>query len=144
MQLFRRILREPLIHFVALAGMLFTAQAIYAGDNREIIRVDKTTQDFLIKQRGELLLQDLTEEEQQETIENYVEEEILVREARKQGFDDSSRIRSLMVQNMRFFIGSDIGEPTEQELREFFEKNIDRFTSPPSLDMDQGAYRPVP
>ena len=49
--------REPLVHFVVAAGLLFLVSALWSGDAREVIRVDKATRDFLINQRAELLLQ---------------------------------------------------------------------------------------
>ena len=114
---------EPLVHFIALAGLLFLASALWSGGVREAIRVDKATQDFLIKQRSDLLLRPLTLEEEQQVVEDFVEEEILVREAKKRGLENSSRIRRLMVQNMRFLLSGDLAKPTQSELRSFFEKN---------------------
>ena len=65
------------------------------------------------------------------------DDEILVREARRRGYDDSSRIRTLLIQNMRFFIKQDLPAPGVEVLRAYFETNIERFTRPPSLDMEQ-------
>lgn len=46
------------------------------------------------------------------------------------------RIRALLVQNMRFFMASDIPDPTEDELRAFFDDNIERFQTKPTLTFD--------
>jgi parvulin-like peptidyl-prolyl isomerase len=128
--------RDPLVHFVALAGLLFLASALWSGGAREAIRVDKATQDFLIKQRADLLLRALTPEEEQKVVEDFVEEEILVREAKKRGLDNSGRIRRLMVQNLRFLLKGDLAKPTPADLRTFFEKNQKRYESPPTLTLD--------
>lgn len=127
---------EPLVHFIALAGLLFLASALWSGGVRESIRVDKATQDFLIKQQSDLLLRPLTPEEEKQVVEDFVEEEILVREAKKRGLDNSSRIRRLMVQNMRFLLSSDMPKPTPAELRTFFEENKERYERPPTLTLD--------
>lgn len=74
---------------MALAGLLFLASALWAGGAREAIRVDKATQDFLIKQRAELLLRPLTPEEKKQVVDDFIVEEILVREAKKRGLDNS-------------------------------------------------------
>jgi hypothetical protein len=134
--LIRRFLREPLLHFVLLAAGLFVAQAIIGGDEREVIVVDAEAQRYLFSQEEDLRLRPLTEGDKQRIVENFIEEEILVREAKARGFTDSSRVRALLVQNMRFFIGSDIPEPSENDLRAHFEANLDAFTSPPSLDLN--------
>ena len=135
------IRREPLVHFVALAALLFLANAFFSGPQRERIVVDRATQDFLIRQQQDLLLRELSEAEKQEVIDSFVEEEILVREAYKQGLDKSGRIRALLLQNMRFFLSRDLPNPTEGELRAYFEENRDRFTSPAALTLDHVFFR---
>jgi len=144
MRAWHMIRREPLVHFAFLALLLFAGQALFGSNTREIISVDRATADFLIKQRSELLLRKLTQEETQASIDNFIEEEVLVREARKQGFANSSQIRRLMVQNMRFFIAGDIRQPSEQELRDFFTANIQRFKSPRSFDLDHVYFKGEP
>ena len=38
-----------------------------------------------------------------------------------------------LMQNMRFFMSSDVPSPDEDDLRIFFNDNIDRFTTPPTV-----------
>ncbi|MEE9589944.1 MAG: peptidylprolyl isomerase [Hyphomicrobiaceae bacterium] len=128
--------REPLIHFIALAGLLFLANALFAGSAREVIRVDHATQEFLIKQQADLLLRPITEKEKTDIVESFVEEEILLREAKKRGLDNNSRVRRLLVQNMRFFLTGDLKKPTKAELRAFFEQNRKLFESPSTITLD--------
>jgi len=128
--------REPLVHFVAAAGLLFLVSALWSGSAHEAIRVDRATQDFLIKERAELLLRPLTPQEEQQVAEEFIEEEILVREAKKRGLDNSGRIRRLLVQNMRFLLSGDLTKPTQTELRAFFQKNHERYERPPNLTLD--------
>ena len=135
-----RLAREPLVHFLLLAGLLFLAQAIFAGDRREVIVVDAAAQQYLFRQQEELLLRPLTAAEKQAIVDNFIEEEILVREATARGFTDSGRIRALLLQNMRFLIAGDLPEPSETELRAFYEKNKDDLASPPSVDLDHILY----
>jgi len=130
------IVREPLVHFLILAALLFLAQAGLRGDGREEIVVDAATQTFLLDREAQVTLQTPSEEDRARLIEEFVDEEILVREATKRGFTDSSRIRALLLQNMRFFITGDIAEPSDEELRAFFEAEKDSFRSPPSVDLD--------
>ena len=135
-----RILREPVVHFLVLAGLLFLVQAVFGPDERDLIVVDAQTQKFLFKQEEELRLRPLTGEEKAEIVENFIEEEILVREAVKRGFSDSSRIRALLLQNMRFFIAGDLSAPSEQELKTYFDANPEKFESPSSLNFDHVLY----
>lgn len=132
--------REPLVHFLGIAVLLFVANTVFSGDERETIVVDWSTQQFLIQQQEDLLLRPLSEQDKQEIIDNFVEEEIFVREARKRGFDSSSRIRTLLIQNMRFFISSDVPAPTEEDLRRYFEDNADKFATTPTVSYDHVLF----
>ena len=138
---FWRILKqEPLIHFILLAVLIFVADAVLIGDTREVITVDAAAQEYLIKQRQELLLRPMTSEEKDTVIQDYIEEEILVREARKRGFESSSRIRTLLIQNMRFFMTSEIPVPTEEDLRAYYDDNKERFETSPSVTYEQASF----
>ena len=125
--------REPLVHFLGLAALLFVANAIFSGDEREVITVDVATREYLVEQRQSLMLRDLTDEEKTQAVDEFIEQEILVREARKRGLENSSRIRTLLIQNMRFFMTSEMPSPTEDQLREYFDANIERFATEPSI-----------
>lgn len=129
------IRREPLVHFAVLAALLFVVNAFWSGDAREEIRIDRATSDYLIEQQAELLSRDLTPEEQRETVDRFVEDELLFREGRKRGLDDNSRIRRLVVQNMRYFLTGDPVQPSNDELRSYFKQNLDRFASSQALTL---------
>ena len=133
--------QEPLIHFLGLAALLFIANSVFSGDEREVIELDLDTQAYLFKAQEDLLLRPLTDDERQGVIDNFIEEEVLVREARSRGFDNSSRIRTLMIQNMRFFLSSDIPAPSEEEIRAHYENNPDRFTTTPSVTYEHVLFR---
>lgn len=137
----QRILVEPLFHFVIVAALLFGLQAWVQDDEREVIVVDVSAQEFLIEQKEELLQRPLSETEKRDVINAYVDDEILVREARNRGFGDGGRIRTLLLQNMRFFIAGDIPQASEQELRVFFEANRDEFAVPETIDLEQRMFQ---
>lgn len=132
---------EPLVHFLGVAALLFVANEFFAEDPRELITVDYSTQEYLIEQQQELLLRPLRDEEKEGILQTFVDEEILTREARKRGFDDSSRIRALLIQNMRFFVANDFPDATEEQLREFYNANLSRFETPPRVSYDHVLFQ---
>jgi len=136
----RFVRTEPLVHFLGVAALLFAANEFIAGDSRELIVVDFSTQEYLIEQQQELLLRPLRDEEKEDVLQNFVDEEILSREARKRGFDDNSRIRALLIQNMRFFIANDFPKATDEQLREFYNANLHRFETPPRVSYDHALF----
>ncbi|HVO24076.1 MAG TPA: peptidylprolyl isomerase [Candidatus Margulisiibacteriota bacterium] len=133
-----RLLREPLLHFLLLGAALFAA---YSYTQRDASGVEPST-------RIALTLDDLrqldmyfesqwqrppTPEEFGHLVEDKVQEEILYREALAMGLDkDDTIVRRRMAQKMRF-LAEDVAaahEPTTDELKAWFEKYSDKFTTP--------------
>jgi len=73
--------REPLVHFLALAAVLFVVERFWSETKKETIHLDQQVVSFLIKQREELVLRTLTPDEHKQTIDEYIRDEILYREA---------------------------------------------------------------
>jgi hypothetical protein len=140
---FKNLFGEPLVHFIALAGMLFLAQALWPKDDREVILLDAATQDFLVEERAKLLLRPLGDAEKKQVVHAYIEDELLVREARRRGYNNSSRVRRLLVQNMRYLLASETKPPSEEELRAFFIVNADRFENAATITYDQVMFKDV-
>ena len=46
------------MHFLGLAALLFVANALFSGDEREVITVDIATREYLIERQQELVLRD--------------------------------------------------------------------------------------
>lgn len=131
-------LREPVLHFAVLAALLFVLDYFARQAQKEQIVVSRETAEFLIQQREDLELRELSPEERRETIDSFVEDEILYNEAYKRGLDrGDSRMRRNMILKMRGLLGGEVGEPTDEELREWYEQNRERFVRPPTLSLEQ-------
>ena len=130
--------REPLVHFVLLAALLFLLDYLFASAQKEKILVDRQTVEFLIKQREDLALRVLSPAEREETIASFVEDEILYAEAYKRGLDKGdSRMRRNMILKMRGLLIGDVDAPTAGQLRTFFDENRERFIVPPTWSLEQ-------
>ena len=136
-----RLLREPLLHFALLALLIFAVNWLLGQDEKELIVVDRATQEFLFEREQELLLRELQKDEKQALLDSFIEDELLVREARKRGFTDNSRVRALLIQNMRFFLREDVRIPSEEELQQFFADNLDTFSTPGAISYDQVFFQ---
>lgn len=99
-------------------------------DARDEILISEAAIDYLIDQKENLLLRTLTEQERQDVMNLYIEEGILVRQARKIGYENSSRIRGLLIQNMRTFLAKSVPEASDLELRAYFDANPDQLRVP--------------
>mgnify|MGYP001819416232 CR=1 FL=1 len=132
-----KTLKEPLLHFLLLAVLLFALEAVFSSVQKEQVIVDQQTADYLIKQREDLELRQLSPEERNDTIDAYVEDEILYSEAYKRGLDKGdSRMRRNLILKMRGLLVGDLRQPSEDELRSYFESNRDEFTQPATLSLD--------
>ncbi len=132
---------EPLVHFLVLAALLFVLEHVFSSTQKEQIIVDQQTAAFLIKQREDLELRKLTPQERQKTIASYVEDEILYREAYKRGLDKGdTRMRRNMIRKMRGLLIGDVREPTDKELRTYFESNREEFLYPATVTLDHVFY----
>ncbi len=73
-----KLVKEPLVHFLVLAILLFVLEHVFSSTKKEKLIVDEQTVEYLIKQREDLELRELSPEERQETIAAFVEDEILL------------------------------------------------------------------
>ncbi|NOZ37849.1 MAG: peptidyl-prolyl cis-trans isomerase [Gammaproteobacteria bacterium] len=127
------IRREPLLHFLLIALLLFAADAFFSGDQRQVIQVDANTLDFLVKQRSELLMRELSEEERKSLLNNYIDDEVLLREAYLLGLDKDARMRSQLIKKMRIMLAVELPRPTEADLRAYLDANRERYRLPPRI-----------
>ena len=135
------LLREPMVHFFALAALLFVLEAGFSAEQKSRILVDQATADYLIRRREDLELRVLDPAERANVIDAYVEDEILYREAYRRGLDQGdSRMRRNLVLKMRGLITGELDPPDEAELRRFFEANRDRFVRPARYDIEQVLF----
>ena len=135
------ILREPLLHFLLIGGLLFF---IYGLQNETVsnnrITVSEADIDRLItiweKKRQRLP----TQTELQGLIEQQIREEVMYREALAMGLDQNDAIvRKRLAQKVEF-ISSDIVatiEPSDDELTQYLNANAKNFETPARLSFEQ-------
>ena len=146
----KRLLREPLIHFLLIGAVLFGLYGITqsgrpaTASSKEIrLSVDEISQLTLLYQSQ--WRRPPTPQELQRMVENKVEQEILYREALAMGLDkDDEIVKRRMAQKMQF-LAEDVAaahEPTTTELRSWFEKNSAKFAQPPRLSFRHLYFSP--
>ncbi len=133
----RRWLREPLLHFLALGAALFVLNGFLprgggAAASHEIV----LTLDDLLQIETYFELQwhrTPTPDELARLVEQKVQEEVLYREGLSMGLDkDDVIVKRRMAQKVEF-LAEDVATahpPTPAELRAWYENNRDRFTVP--------------
>jgi hypothetical protein len=140
----RRILREPLLHFLVLGAGLFVLNAVLdpdgGGERPDRIVVDARQTERLAEQFQRTWMRPPTRRELDGLVEEHVKEEILYREALALGLDrDDLVIRRRMRQKMEF-LNADLAEreqPTDADLRTFMEVRPEMFRSPGRVSLRQ-------
>ena len=130
----RWLIREPLMHFFLMALIIF---AVYALSNRTqtvLVELDQADIDGRLFMQEMATGQALSEEQREYFTAAFVEEQILVQEALKIGLDDDARIHDILAQKMRHVLSGDIIQPSEAELQAFYQANLERYRTQPTLD----------
>lgn len=139
----RKLLEEPLIHFVAGALLVFGFFWI-TGTDRDpadyTIIVDQRDIDRLRAGWIQSFRRAPSAPEMDGMIEQEISEEIYYREALRLGLDRNDPvIRRRMFTKMRFLDNQDLAqsEPVDADLQEWMEQNPDRYRLPTTYDLEQ-------
>jgi peptidyl-prolyl cis-trans isomerase C len=146
----RRLLREPLLHFLLIGAALFVGYAALerergaaASPNEIRLTLDELAQlEILFESQWR---RQPTPEEFSGMVETKVRQEVLYREALAMGLDKSDEIvKRRMVQKMQF-LAEDVAtahEPTTEELRAWYAKNSDKFALPSRVSFRHLYFSP--
>lgn len=143
-------LREPLLHFAVAGLALFSAYSWLnrdrpASDVVEPVRVGAAEVQWLKETYSSQWLRPPDANELQGLVTDLVNEELLAREAQAMGLgEDDTIIRRRLAQKLKFLVEdtSRLVDPTNAELRQYFEANAARFEYGPKLSFSQIYFNP--
>ncbi len=130
-----KLLREPMTHFVVLAGLLFGVYGLSSLGGGELLEVSQGDIDARIFMRELATGREVTEEEREQITALHIEEQILVREAVRLELDNDARIHDMLAQKMRHVLSGDVIQPSDAELRAYYDANRDRYTTLETVDV---------
>jgi len=131
---------EPLVHFIVLGGLLFAASALRQSAERETIVIERPTIEALIRQQTEIAGHPPSDQERALLVQGVIDDAVLLREAYKRGLEQDAVIDRHLVEKMRFLLADELPEPSEAELRAYFEAEAERYRNPPTVTLDQVFY----
>jgi hypothetical protein len=138
----RRLLGEPLLHFLLLAGLIFAAHGLFAGRGQTEGTIDVTA--AKIAQMAEIFARTWQRPpsagEMKGLIDDYVKEEIYVREAMRLGIDkDDTVIRRRLRMKMEFLndAEAEATPATDAELASYLAAHPDKFREPLRVAFEQ-------
>lgn len=139
----RRVLGEPLVHFLGLALLIIAAYLAIGprqDDADTVIVVSPSRIEQLSAVFARTWQRPPTDQELKGLIDDFVKEEIYVREARKLGLDaDDTVIRRRLRLKMEFLSDAEaeLTPPTDQQLMQYLSDHAASFAKPPLYSFDQ-------
>lgn len=138
-----RLLREPLLHFLAIGGLIFVLFGVVAGPTAEpsdtiVVGAERIGQ--LTNSFHSVWRRPPTENELSAIIDDFVREEVYYREALAIGLDrNDTVIRRRLRQKLEFLTdtGADILQPTPGELEAYLAANEQAYRHEPRLAFEQ-------
>jgi hypothetical protein len=141
-----RLLKEPLLHFVAIGGLLFAAHGALdpSGDGAAAappaIHLTAADAEWLKQMWTRQWRRPPTDEELRGLVADHLKEEVLSREARALELDiGDTVVRRRLAQKMTFLLDDTIrtAEPPEAELRALYETRPDLVHTPARVSFSQ-------
>jgi hypothetical protein len=122
--------REPLTQFALGGAMIFLAYWLWATPEPAVIVISPEMVQAIGQRQSRVLGRPLSATERAAAVAQYLDNEVLVREAYKQGIDRMDvSFRERLADKMRFVLGGEPPAPTREQLQAFLKANQARFGS---------------
>ena len=138
----QRFLKEPLLHFLLAGGAIFLVYALINGEGWHRSRITVTT--AKINQMTEIFTKTWQRppgsDELKAMIDDYVKEELYVRQALELGLDkDDTVLRRRLRQKMEFLGNAEAESmaPADAELQAYLASHPERFEVEPQIAVEQ-------
>ena len=132
---------KPLLGFACLGMLIFLLAGGLAGNDRERIEIADVAIDRLVSDRELLLDRPLTSAERERVTQDFIDQEVLVREAMKRNlYLNDGRVRHRLADKMLYLLGDDVGEPDQESLYQFYEDNKDKYVVPQRHSFEHVFY----
>jgi len=139
----KRILRDPLLHFLLIGAALFLVFALVkgpAGNEENRIVITGGDIEYLQANFTRTWQRQPTENELQGLIEDKIRDEISFREAVAMGLDqDDAVIRRRLRMKMELLVEdiANLSSPTDEELQTYLDDHMDSFRQEPQVSFKQ-------
>jgi hypothetical protein len=140
----RRVLADPLTHFLVVAAALFFAYSRSLPEKPRIA-VTRAIQQSLSKEYELLQGQPPDAHTLAQLLDKHVADEVLFQEALAQGMHlNDAKTRERLIEKLRFSLTDLVADPTAEELVNFYADNLSLYYSEPKLSFDQVFYAKPP
>ena len=143
----KKLLKEPLLHFLLLGLGLFILYGIVSErtDSAETIVIDDYDMNNLIASWEMQWKRLPTHEELKSLVDQNIRQEVLYQEALKMNLDHNDEIiKRRLAQKMKFLSNdlATISEPSDEALQAFLEENLESYLLPAQYSLYQISFSP--
>lgn len=128
------------MQFVVIGGLLVGAHRIYLTITRPVIEVTREWADTLARDFELKAGHPPDSDERSTLVRDYVENEILHREAKKQGMEDDPRVRNLMILAEREKLEPVVADPSDAELEKMRAEEPGAFHFPAEISFEHVSF----
>ena len=142
--LVRRILMDPLTHFVIVGAGLFLLYSLHRPQKPRIA-VTAAVQQSLSSEYELLHGHPPDAHELGLLLDKHIADEVLFREAIAQGMHlTDAKTRERLIEKLRFSLTDAVADPSDEELVNFYADHMSLYYSEPKLTFDQVFYAKAP
>jgi hypothetical protein len=141
----KKLYQDPLVLFVIFGVLVFSLYN-YLQEAADIpVELSDDNRTMFVKQFELLTGRTATQADIAEIEQNYIQEEVLFREALAAGIHlTDSEIRGKLIEEMRYQATGELSEPNEQDLVQYYLKHIKRYAIEPSLSFQHVFFEQQP
>jgi len=135
-----KIVKEPLFQFIVIGAIVFAFYSFIKGsyvDENYAIQITKSEVEAMIDKWMAQMKRPPAREEIDIFLEDYVQREILFREAKAMGLDKNDMVvKNRMLQKIDFLTNDLLvtTSPTDAEALKYFNDNLEKYTIPGKID----------
>ena len=143
----KKLLKEPLLHFILLGCLLFALYGIVnkQNDSENVILIDDFDMNNIIASWEMQWKRLPTDEELKNLVDLNIKQEIFYQEALKMNLDHNDEIIKRRLAQKMQFLSNDLAamtEPTDEELKKFYDANFENYLNPPIHSFYQIIFSP--
>ncbi|OXE35540.1 MAG: hypothetical protein CGW95_13230 [Phenylobacterium zucineum] len=141
--LWRRIIREPLTHFLVVGAILFLSVTALKESRRPVVQLDSGELEQLVSYWQLQMQRPPTRAEVKAIIAERVDEELLAREALRLGMDKNDMIIRRRLAEKMAFASEDttsLPKPTDAELKTLYNRTKDQYAVPTQVAFRQVVF----
>lgn len=143
----KKLLKEPLLHFMLLGVLIFALYGIVnkENDSESVIMIDDYDMDNIIASWEMQWKRLPTDEELKSLVDQNIRQEIFYQEALKMNLDHNDEIiKRRLAQKMQFLSNdlATLNEPSDEELKKFYDANFEDYLTPAEYSFYQIILSP--